>query len=1296
MLAPAIATADTDADKTAGAKADTTGTAPSSASTTPSGSPETPSSTSAGSTSAEPAAAGEDSKDPPSTTPRESETDTPRVVVGSSGGAHTSTHGSTKPDTDIAPDTKTDPDDEETVEQKPSAAEKPGSDAAHTNKSTDDQPTGTANPPSSSVSATTVTARTDREAQTSVQPKAGDVATSPAAVHVTPEEPSALDAPAPVTASLPTAVLGALGVLPLSPAAPAGTLGLAELLWGAYRRNESDEDATSAPVATATMAKAAAQAVTGPSANYAVSDDWGTGFVGNVTVNAGASALNGWTVEFDSPAQITNIWNAEIASRTGTHYVIRSAAWNGQVGAGQSASFGFQGSGAASSVTNLSVNGASVGQPTPPTASISDASASEGNSGTSNLDFTVTLSKPSTSPVTIGYTTVNGSATAGQDYTAKSGTVTFAAGETSKTVSVAITGDTAVEPNETLTVTLSNPSGATIADGSGTGTITNDDVQAPPPSVSIGDAAVSEGNGGTGNLTFTVTLSKPATSPVTVAYTTANGTATAGQDFTAASGTVTFAAGETSKTVIVAIIGDTAVEPNETLTVTLSNPSGATIADGSGTGTITNDDVQAPPSGATVVFSKTDDWGQGFTANVNVTAGQSTLNGWTVEFDSPAQITNIWNGVIASQTGTHYVVRNEAWNGQIAAGQTISFGFQATPGGASATATNFTVNGAPAGQTPPSVSIADASVSEGNSGSRDLTFTVTLSKPATGAVTVGYTTVNGTATAGQDYTAASGTITFAAGEISKTVVVSVAGDVTAEATETLTVTLSNPSGATIADGSAIGTITNDDGTPALPGVSISDASALEGNPGVGGIAPGFLSTSGNQIIDSTGKPVQLSGVNWFGAQSSNGVPDGLWTRNYKDMIDQMSAQGFNTIRMPYASAMLHTSAAPGGINYYANPDLQGLSRIQVMDKIIDYAGQKGMRVILDHHRSTEGGGTSDNGLWYEGSYTEDQWVADWQSLATRYKNNPTVIGFDLHNEPYNGTWGGGGVNDWARAAERAGNAVLAVNPNLLVFVEGVGTYKDDSYWWGGQLQGVKDRPIVLNVAGKVVYSPHDYPNSVYQQPWFQGDDFGAQLPAKFRSEWGYIYEQNIAPIYLGEFGTRLQDPKDAVWLEAITSYLSGDLDNNGTIDIPAGTEDMSWTFWSWNPNSTDTGGILADDWRTINENKMVYLHPIEYASGTGGTSLATFVVTLAQPSATAVTVNYATSNGTATSGSDYVGATGSITFAPGETSKTVTVVVLGDTAAEGSENFTVLLSNPIGTTIVDGSGRGTIVDDEAM
>jgi aryl-phospho-beta-D-glucosidase BglC (GH1 family) len=457
------------------------------------------------------------------------------------------------------------------------------------------------------------------------------------------------------------------------------------------------------------------------------------------------------------------------------------------------------------------------------------------------------------------------------------------------------------------------------------------------------------------------------------------------------------------------------------------------------------------------------------------------------------------------------------------------------------------------------------------------------------------------------------------------------------------------------------------------------------------MAPGFLRTSGNQIIDSQGKTVQISGVNWFGMESTTQAPHGLWTRSYKEMINEMAGLGFNTIRLPYSSELLHTTAAPNGIDFSKNADLQGLSGVQVMDAIIAYAGQQGMRVILDHHRSGAGAGTSDNGLWYDSTYTEDAWVADWVTLANRYKTNSTVIGFDLHNEPHSGVWGGGGATDWARAAERAGNAALAVNPNLLMFVEGVESYQGQNYWWGGNLMGVKDRPIVFNVANRLVYSPHDYPNSVFPQTWFQTADFGAGLPAVFRKAWGYIYEQNIAPVYIGEFGTKLVDPKDAIWLEAITSYISGDLDNNGTRDIATGNQGINWTFWSWNPNSGDTGGILADDWKTVNQNKMAYLTPVQFSTA-GGSSLAAFTVSLNSASTSAVTVGFSTSNGTATAGSDYIATSGTLTFAPGETSKTIAIIVNGDATAEAKETFTVTLSNPSGATLVDGSGAGSITD----
>ncbi|GFM25744.1 hypothetical protein PO2_contig-074-7 [Mycobacterium sp. PO2] len=826
---------------------------------------------------------------------------------------------------------------------------------------------------------------------------------------------------------------------------------------------------------------------------------------------------------------------------------------------------------------------------------------------------------------------------------------------------------------------------------------TANDVGDALPTLSISDASVVEGDGGQTHVMFTVTLSAASDEAVSVGYVTSNGTATAGVDYTAGSGVVTFAPGVTSQMVHVTVTGDTAVEGNETFTVSLSNPSGATIADGSAVGTITNDDVAPTPTpgASSVTYVVSDDWGSGFVAGVKVTAG-SAFDGWTVEFDTPAQISNIWNAEIVSHVGQHYVVRNASWNAKVAAGQSVEFGFQAAPGGGSSAVTGFVVNGSSTGgpaPVVPKVSVADASVVEGNSGTTQLTFTVTLDAASDEAVSVGYVTSNGTATAGVDYTAADGTITFAPGVLSQQISVTVTGDGTAETDETFTLTLSSPSGVTVADGSATGTIVNDDViNPANLMLSISDASVVEGAPG-SGVAPGWFSTSGNQIVDSAGNPVQIAGINWFGMESDIFTPHGLWTRNYQDMMDQMVALEFNTIRLPYSSEMLHTTKMPSGIDFYRNPELAGLTPIEIMDEVIRYAGEVGLRVILDHHRSSAGAGATANGLWYEGQYTEAQWIADWQMLAARYADDPTVIGADLHNEPHNGTWGGGGATDWAAAAERAGNAILAVNDNWLIFVEGVASYEGQHYWWGGNLMGVADRPIVLDVADRVVYSPHDYPNSVYAQPWFQGADFGDALPDKFEQMWGYIYEQNIAPIYLGEFGTRLSDPKDVVWYEAITSYLSGDFDNDGTIDIAAGTEDMSWTFWSWNPNSTDTGGILADDWNTVNANKLVYLEALQFDfdEGTSGV-LANFVVTLAQPSNQTVTVQYATSNGTATGGDDYVAATGTLTFAPGETSKTISVVVLGDTVAEGTESFLVTLSSPTGATVGDGTGTGTITD----
>ena len=165
-------------------------------------------------------------------------------------------------------------------------------------------------------------------------------------------------------------------------------------------------------------------------------------------------------------------------------------------------------------------------------------------------------------------------------------------------------------------------------------------------------------------------------------------------------------------------------------------------------------------------------------------------------------------------------------------------------------------------------------------------------------------------------------------------------------------------------------------------------------------------------------------------------------------------------------------------------------------------------------------------------------------------------------------------------------------PNWLVFVEGIETYNGDSTWWGGNLEGAGQYPVVLTSIGHVVYSPHDYPSSVYNQSWFSATNYPQNLYGVWDKHWGYLFRENLAPVWLGEFGSQLQTTSDKQWATAMVDYLSGDLNGNGVNALQPGQKGISWTWWAWNPNSTDTGGILNNDWTTVNQAKVALLQPI--------------------------------------------------------------------------------------------------------
>ncbi len=212
--------------------------------------------------------------------------------------------------------------------------------------------------------------------------------------------------------------------------------------------------------------------------------------------------------------------------------------------------------------------------------------------------------------------------------------------------------------------------------------------------------------------------------------------------------------------------------------------------------------------------------------------------------------------------------------------------------------------------------------------------------------------------------------------------------------------------------------------------------SLSGNRPVQAQAPGYLHTDGARILDANGNQVILTGISWFGLETENYAPHGLWARNWESILDQIKDLGFNTIRLPYSNQLFDPSSQPNGINEELNPDLKGLSGLEILDKLIQGAGERGLKVILDRHRPDS---HAQSELWYTPEYSEARWIQDWVMLAERYQGNDTVIGFDLHNEPHgSATWGSGDpLTDWRLAAEKAGNAVLAVNPGLLIIVEGV-------------------------------------------------------------------------------------------------------------------------------------------------------------------------------------------------------------------------------------------------------------------
>ena len=390
----------------------------------------------------------------------------------------------------------------------------------------------------------------------------------------------------------------------------------------------------------------------------------------------------------------------------------------------------------------------------------------------------------------------------------------------------------------------------------------------------------------------------------------------------------------------------------------------------------------------------------------------------------------------------------------------------------------------------------------------------------------------------------------------------------------------------------------------------------------------WLHCEGSRIFDKDGHEVWLTGANWFGFNCSERCAHYLWSADCDDLLREVADRGINIIRFPFSSELLiewmngePKQLTGGGMQAAYNPPKDEVGEDGTVTKAGTYGNinkdfveadgktlvdtktawevilkklkKYGIKCFIDVHSPHADNSGHVWNTWYgKAGVTTQKWIDSLVWMANEYKNDDTLLGFDLENEPHGkgqegdaaAKWDGStDENNWAYAATKCADAILKVNPNALILIEGVeqsmsgamegdywgmGDRKDNSpyigAWWGGNLRGVKEWPIKpASGTGQIVYSPHDYGPSVYDQTWF-AKDFTEQtlLDDYWRDTWAYINEDNIAPLLIGEWGGHMDGGKNQKWMTLLRDYMI--------------KHHINHTFWCLNTNSGDTGGLWSD------------------------------------------------------------------------------------------------------------------------
>lgn len=313
--------------------------------------------------------------------------------------------------------------------------------------------------------------------------------------------------------------------------------------------------------------------------------------------------------------------------------------------------------------------------------------------------------------------------------------------------------------------------------------------------------------------------------------------------------------------------------------------------------------------------------------------------------------------------------------------------------------------------------------------------------------------------------------------------------------------------------------------------------------------------------------VTLLGINWFGLETTDVSLHGLWTgRSVEDFLDQVVDMGFNALRLPLSPSSIRPGTDAASWGQFGDVH----TGREQLEYVLDAAEDRGLAVLLDVHTCDASAGSTTSSPTACDGYTLDDWHEDLATLASLAAEHPAVLGIDLFNEPYGLAW-----SDWRQQADDAAEVVLTTNPRILVFVEGVGDasdYGSAAPFWGENLVGAADDPPTAP-ASRVVYSPHVYGPSVYAQSYFSDPSFPDNMPPIWDEHFGWLMGDHAVAI--GEFGGRYTDA-DATWQDAFVDYL-----------VDRGS--LHGFYWCLNPNSGDTGGVLLDDWSTVDDDKLALL-----------------------------------------------------------------------------------------------------------